>query len=104
MICISIYTDRVIPFQAVILSDTPSNNVMGCEGDRVVVAVAVVGVSSAEHVVAEQEMTHVRSGQTAVGKQSQDCPLRLSRRCEGQRTLAVKERKEKNQIEERNFI
>ena len=52
MICISIYTDRMIPFQAVILSDTPSNNVMCCEGDRVVVAVAVAGVSSAEHVAA----------------------------------------------------
>jgi len=34
------------------LSDTPSNNVMCCEGDRVVVAVAVAGVSSAEHVAA----------------------------------------------------
>ena len=52
MICISIYTDHMIPFQVVILSDTPSNNVMCCEGDRIVVAVAVAGVSSAEHVAA----------------------------------------------------
>ncbi len=52
MIRISIYIECMIPFQAVILSDTPSNNVMCCEGDRVVVAVTVAGVNSAEHVAA----------------------------------------------------